>query len=30
VARAWGGFPRDYDNVARYLQSHNKRLDAAP
>jgi phosphoglycerol transferase MdoB-like AlkP superfamily enzyme len=30
VARAWGRFPRDYDNVARYLQTHNKRLDAAP
>ena len=30
VARAWGGFPVDYDNVARYLQTHNKRLDPLP
>jgi glucan phosphoethanolaminetransferase (alkaline phosphatase superfamily) len=30
VAKQWSGFPRDYDLIARYLQTHNKRLDAAP
>ena len=30
IAREWAGFARDYDLIARYLQTHNKRRDAAP
>ena len=30
IAADWAGFARDYDLVARYLQTHNKRLPAAP
>ena len=30
IAREWAGFARDYDLVARWLQTHNKRLDAGP
>jgi Sulfatase len=30
IAREWGGFARDYDLIARYLQTHNKRRDAGP
>ncbi len=30
LARQWGGFARDYDLVARWLQTHNKRADAGP
>ena len=30
IARQWAGFARDYDLIARYLQTHNKRRDAAP
>ncbi len=30
IAGEWGGFARDYDLIARYLQTHNKRRDAAP
>ncbi|MFZ2653114.1 MAG: LTA synthase family protein [Burkholderiaceae bacterium] len=30
IARDWAGFARDYDLMARYLQTHNKRLGPAP
>ena len=30
IAREWAGFARDYDLIARYLQTHNKRRDSAP
>ncbi len=30
IAKEWAGFARDYDLIARYLQTHNKRRDAAP
>ncbi len=30
IAQEWSGFARDYDLIARYLQTHNKRRDAAP
>ncbi len=30
IAQEWAGFARDYDLIARYLQTHNKRRDAAP
>ncbi len=30
VARRWAGFARDYDLMARYLQTHNKKPGSAP
>jgi glucan phosphoethanolaminetransferase (alkaline phosphatase superfamily) len=30
IVREWAGFARDYDLIARYLQTHNKKRDAAP
>ncbi len=30
VQQRWAGFARDFDLIARYLQTHNKKLDPAP